>query len=133
MTTNTELTTEVNDLPQLPAAYSTERLADPSRMVKLLVSRYHAAKEETQRIAGDELAKAQAKEREHIALEKAVNYAVQQLRLLSRASEDKAHRTKINREALMDLMWKAEIHENAAKRVITAIAKGEVANMKVIY
>lgn len=132
MTTNTELTTEVNDLPQLPAAYSTERLADPSRMVKLLVSRYHAAKAETQRIAGDELAKAQAKEREHIALEKAVNYAVEQLRLLSRAS-DKAHRTKINREALMDLMWKAEINENAAKRVITAIAKGEVANMKVIY
>lgn len=121
--------------------------AEQSRLAQLKAEQ-DAANAEAQRIAADakakadaELAEAQAKERERIAAEQAAKYAAEQTALEAqrkqeeedRRAADKAHRTKINREALVDLIAKAGIDEEAAKRVITAIAKGEVANMKVIY
>lgn len=121
--------------------------AEQSRLAQLKAEQ-DAANAEAQRIAADAKAKAdadlaeqQAKERERIAAEQAAKYAAEQTALEAqrkqeeedRRAADKAHRTKINREALVDLIAKAGIDEEAAKRVITAIAKGEVANMKVIY
>ncbi|MGH2622723.1 MAG: hypothetical protein ACRDE7_03575 [Sphingobacterium sp.] len=121
--------------------------AEQSRLAQLKAEQ-DAANAEAQRIAADakaiadaDLAEQQAKERERIAAEQAAKYAAEQTALEAqrkheeedRRAADKAHRTKINREALVDLIAKAGIDEEAAKRVITAIAKGEVANMKVIY
>lgn len=121
--------------------------AEQSRLAQLKAEQ-DAANAEAQHIAADakakadaELAEKQAKERERIAAEQAAKYAAEQTALEAqrkqededRRAADKAHRTKINREALVDLIAKAGIDEEEAKRVITAIAKGEVANMKVIY
>jgi len=88
--------------------------------------------------------------REKVAAEQAAKYAAEQTALEvqrkqeeeDRRAADKAHRTKINREALVCLITNEEIsklipdeaqRDALAKAVITAIAKGEVANMKVIY
>ena len=130
--------------------------ADQSRLAQLKAEQ-DAANAEAQRIAADAKAKAdaeqaeeQAKERERIAAEQAAKYAAEQTALEAqrkqeeedRRAADKAHRTKINREALVCLLTNEEIsnlipdealRDSVAKVLITAIAKGEVANMKVIY
>lgn len=88
-----------------------------------------------------ELAEQQAKERERIAAENAKKQAEEQQALaLQRQKEeeekraaDKAHRVAINRAALADLIAQASLTEEQAKAVITAVAKGLVANMKVVY
>lgn len=51
----------------------------------------------------------------------------------ARREADKAHRTKINREALDDLVKEAGLGEEAAKAVVVAIAKGSVRNIKINY
>lgn len=100
-----------------------------------LVAQQEKAKREA------ELAEQQAKERERIAAENAKKQAEEQQALeLQRQKEeeekraaDKAHRVAINRAALADLIAQASLTEEQAKAVITAVAKGLVANMKVIY
>ena len=101
--------------------------------------RLSAQQEKAKRDA--ELAEQQAKERERIAAENAKKQAEeQQAMALQRQKEeeekraaDKAHRVAINRAALADLIAQASLTEEQAKAVITAVAKGLVANMKVIY
>lgn len=96
---------------------------------------------EEQRKRDAELAEQQAKERERIAADNAKKQAEEQQALaLQRQKEeeekraaDKAHRVAINRAALADLIAQASLTEEQAKAVITAVAKGLVANMKVIY
>ncbi|NMC24178.1 MAG: hypothetical protein GYA32_10520 [Serratia sp.] len=121
--------------------------AEKDRMEKLKAERDKAEAE--QRLAAQqeqakrdaELAEQQAKERERIAAENAKKQAEEQQALaLQRQKEeeekraaDKAHRVSINRAALADLIAQASLTEEQAKAVITAVAKGLVANMKVIY
>lgn len=121
--------------------------AEQDRMAKLKAEQDKAEAE--QRLAAQqekakrdaELAEQQAKERERIAAENAKKQAEEQQALaLQRQKEeeekraaDKAHRVSINRAALADLIAQASLTEEQAKAVITAVAKGLVANMKVIY
>lgn len=91
--------------------------------------------------ADAELAEAQAKERERIAAENAKKYAEEQQALElqrqkeeeQRRADDKQHRITVNCAALAGLIAHAELTEDQAKAVITAVAKGLVDNMKVIY
>ena len=46
---------------------------------------------------------------------------------------DKAHRTAINRAALVDLIAHAGIDEETAKKVITAVATKKVSGMGMKY
>ena len=121
--------------------------AEQDRLAKLKAEQDKAEAE--QRLAAQqekakrdaELAEQQAKERERIAAENAKKQAEEQQALaLQRQKEeeekraaDKAHRVAINRAALADLIAQASLTEEQAKSVITAVAKGLVANMKVIY
>lgn len=121
--------------------------AEQDRLAKLKAEQDKAEAE--QRLAAQqekakrdaELAERQAKERERIAAENAKKQAEEQQALaLQRQKEeeekraaDKAHRVDINRAALADLIAQASLTEEQAKSVITAVAKGLVANMKVIY
>lgn len=121
--------------------------AEKDRLAKLKAEQDKAEAE--QRLAAQqekakrdaELAEQQAKERERIAAENAKKQAEEQQALeLQRQKEeeerraaDKAHRVAINRAALADLIAQASLTEEQAKAVITAVAKGLVANMKVIY
>lgn len=124
-----------------------QRKAEESRLAQLkaeqdakLAERARIeAEEQAKRDA--ELAEQQAKERERIAAENAKKQAEERQALaLQRQKEeeekraaDKAHRVAINRAALADLIAQASLTEEQAKAVITAVAKGLVANMKVIY
>lgn len=120
---------EESRLAQLKAEQDA-RLAEQARI---------EAEEQAKRDA--ELAEQQARERERIAAENAKKQAEEQQALaLQRHKEeeekraaDKAHRVAINRAALADLIAQASLTEEQAKAVITAVAKGLVANMKVIY
>lgn len=121
--------------------------AEQDRLAKLKAEQDKAEAE--QRLAAQqekakrdaELAEQQAKERELIAAENAKRQAEEQQALaLQRKKEDeekraadKAHRVAINRAALADLIAQASLTEDQAKAVITAVAKGLIANMKVIY
>lgn len=121
--------------------------AEQDRLAKLKAE--HDKAEAEQRLAAQqekakrdaELAEQQAKERERIAAENAKKQAEEQQALaLQRQKEeeekraaDKAHRVAINRAALADLIAQASLTEEQAKAVITAVAKGLVANVKVIY
>ena len=108
---------------------------DKAKAEQLLSAQQEQAKRDA------ELAEQQAKERERIAAENAKKQAEEQQALeLQRQKEeeerraaDKAHRVAINRSALADLIAQASLTEEQAKAVITAVAKGLVANMKVIY
>lgn len=124
-----------------------QRKAEESRLAQLKAEQdarlaEHARIEaEEQHKLDAELAERQAKERERIAAENAKKQAEEQQALaLQRQKEeeekraaDKAHRVAINRAALADLIAQASLTEEQAKSVITAVAKGLVANMKVIY
>lgn len=120
---------EESRLSQLKAEQDA-RLAEQARI---------EAEEQHKREA--ELAEQQAKERERVAVENAKKQAEEHQALaLKRQKEeeekraaDKAHRVAINRAALADLIAQASLTEEQAKAVITAVAKGLVANMKVIY
>ena len=121
--------------------------AEQDRLAKLKAEQDKAEAE--QRLAAQqekakrdaELAEQQAKERERIAAENAKRQAEEQQALAlqhqkeeeERRAADKAHRVAINRAALADLIAQASLTEEQAKAVITAVAKGLVANMKVIY
>lgn len=121
--------------------------AEQDRLAKLKAEQDKAEAE--QRLAAQqeqakrdaELAEQQGKERERIAAENAKKQAEEQQALaLQRQKEDeekraadKSHRVAINRAALADLIAQASLTEEQAKAVITAVAKGLVANMKVIY
>lgn len=121
--------------------------AEQDRLAKLkaeqdkaeVEQRLAAQQEKAKRDA--ELAEQQAKERERIAAENAKKQAEEQQALAlqrqkeeeERRAADKAHRVAINRAALADLIAQASLTEEQAKAVITAVAKGLVANMKVIY
>lgn len=121
--------------------------AEQDRLAKLKAEQDKAEAE--QRLAAQqekakrdaELAEQQAKERERIAAENAKKQAEEQQALaLQRQKEeeekraaDKAHRVAINRAALADLIAQTSLTEEQAKAVITAVAKGLVSNMKVIY
>ena len=124
-----------------------QRKAEESRLAQLKAEQ-DARLAEQARIEAEEkrkreaeLAEKQAKERERIAAENAKKQAEEQQALaLQRQKEeeekraaDKAHRVAINRAALADLIAQASLTEEQAKAVITAVAKGLVANMKVIY
>lgn len=124
-----------------------QRKAEESRLAQLKAEQ-DAKRAEQARIEAEEqhkldaeLAEQQAKERERIAAENAKKQAEEQQALeLQRQKEeeekraaDKAHRVAINRAALADLIAQASLTEEQAKAVITAVAKGLVANMKVIY
>ena len=130
--------------------------AEQSRLAQLKAEQ-DAANAEAQRITADakakadaELAEVQAKERVRIAAEQAAKYAAEQTAMEEKRKQDeaeyraadKAYRTKINREALVCILTNEEIskiipdealRDAVAKALITAVAKGEVANMKVIY
>lgn len=47
--------------------------------------------------------------------------------------KNKAHAKKINNEALADLIKSSSISEDQAKKIVTAIAKGEVRNVQINY
>ena len=121
--------------------------AEQDRLAKLKAEQDKAeaeqrlAEQQEQAKRDAELAEQQAKERERIAAENAKKQAEEQQALaLQRQKEeeekraaDKAHRVAINRAALADLIAQASLTEEQAKAVITAVAKGLVANMKVVY
>lgn len=121
--------------------------AEQDRMAKLKAEQDKAAAEQALKDAEEkakrdaELAEQQAKERERIAAENAKKYAEEQQALEAqrlkdeeqRRAEDKQHRVAINRAALADLIAQAGLSEDQAKAVITAVAKGMVANIKIHY
>lgn len=121
--------------------------AEQGRLAKLKAEQDKAeaekrlAEQQEQAKRDAELAEQQAKERERIAAENAKKQAEEQQALaLQRHKEeeekraaDKAHRVAVNRAALADLIAQTSLTEEQAKAVITAVAKGLVANMKVIY
>lgn len=121
--------------------------AEQDRLAKLKAEQDKADAEqrlkdaEAKAKADAELAEAQAKERERIAEENAKKYAAEQQALElqrqkeeeQRRADDKQHRITVNRAALAGLIAHAELTEDQAKAVITAVAKGLVDNMKVIY
>jgi len=121
--------------------------AEQDRLAKLKAEKDKAAAEQALKDAEEkakrdaELAEQQAKERERIAAENAKKYAEEQQALEiqrqkdeeQRRAEDKAHRVAINRAALADLIAQAGLSEGQAKAVITAVAKGLVANIKIHY
>lgn len=106
----------------------------------LLAEQQRIAQEEAAKLAA-EAAEQQAKEREEAAALAAKQKAeadvlAEQQRIKDeeqRRAEDKAHRVAINRAALADLIAQAGLSEEHAKAVVTAVAKGLVANMKVHY
>ena len=124
-----------------------QRKAEESRLAQLKAEQDARLAEqarieaEEKRKRDAELAEQQAKERERIAAENAKKQAEEQQALALRRQKeeeekraaDKAHRVAINRAALADLIAQASLTEEQAKAVITAVAKGLVANMKVIY
>ena len=124
-----------------------QRKAEESRLAQLKAEQDARLAEqarieaEEQRKRDSELAEQQAKERERIAAENAKKQAEEQQALAlqrqkeeeERRAADKAHRVAINRAALADLIAQASLTDEQAKAVITAVAKGLVANMKVIY
>lgn len=121
--------------------------AEQDRLAKLKAEQDKAAAEQALKDAEEkakrdaELAEQQAKERERIAAENAKKYAEEQQALEAqrlkdeeqRRAEDKQHRVAINRAALADLIAQAGLSEDQAKAVITAVAKGMVANIKIHY
>lgn len=121
--------------------------AEKDRLAKLKAEQDKADAEqrlkdaEAKAKADAELAEAQAKERERVAAENAKKYAEEQQALEiqrqkdeeQRRADDKAHRVAINRAALADLIAQAGLSEEQAKSVITAVAKGLVANIKIHY
>ena len=121
--------------------------AEQDRLAKLKAEQDKAAAEQALKDAEEkakrdaELAEQQAKERERIAAENAKKYAEEQQALEAqrlkdeeqRRADDKAHRVAINRAALADLIAQAGLSEDQAKAVITAVAKGLVANIKIHY
>lgn len=121
--------------------------AEQDRLAKLKAEQDKADAErrlkdaEAKAKADAELAEAQAKERERVAAENAKKYAAEQQALElqrqkeeeQRRADDKQHRITVNRAALAGLIAHAELTEDQAKAVITAVAKGLVDNMKVIY
>lgn len=121
--------------------------AEQARLAQLKAEQDKADAEQ-QRIAQEEAAKRaaeaaeqQAKEREEAAALAAKQKAeadalAEQQRIKDeeqRRAEDKAHRVAINRAALADLIAQAGLSEEQAKAVVTAVAKGLVANMKIAY
>lgn len=124
-----------------------QRKAEESRLAQLkaeqdarLAEQARIEAEEQAKLDAD-LAEQQAKERERIAAENAKKQAEEQQALAlqcqkeeeEKRAADKAHRVAINRAALADLIAQVSLTEEQAKAVITAVAKGLVANMKVIY
>ena len=121
--------------------------AEQDRLAKLKAEQDRVAAEQALKDAAEqakrdaELAERQAKERERIAAENAKKYAEEQHALEAqrlkdeeqRRADDKAHRVAINRAALADLIAQAGLSEDQAKAVITAVAKGLVANIKIYY
>jgi len=121
--------------------------AEQDRLAKLKAEQDKAATEQALKDAQEkakrdaELAEQQAKERERIASENAKKYAEEQQALEAqrlkdeeqRRADDKAHRVAINRAALADLIAQAGLSEDQARAVITAVAKGLVANIKIHY
>lgn len=120
---------EQSRLAQLEA----ERIAENNRIL--------AANAEAQRIKDAEEAERMAQRRAQVAAENAAHFAAQQHALEAqrikdeeqRRAEDKQHRVSINRAALADLIAQAGLDEEQAKAVITAVAKGLVANIKIHY
>lgn len=121
--------------------------AEQARLAQLKAEQ-DASLSEQQRLAQEEAARRaaetaeqQAKEREAAAALAAKQKAeadalAEQQRIKDeeqRRSEDKAHRVAINRAALADLIAQAGLSEEQAKAVVTAVAKGLIANMKVLY
>lgn len=121
--------------------------AEQSRLAQLKAEQ-HDKDNEARRVAQEEQAKRDviaaeeaAKQREALAAKEATEKAVREAEEkrkreaeeTERREADKAHRTLINRAALVDLIAQAGIDEDTAKKVITAVAQGKVANMKVVY
>lgn len=67
-------------------------------------------------------------ERDRMAAEQA-----EAKRLADARAADKEHRIQINRAALVDLIAQAGLDEEQAKAVVTAIAKGNIRNVKIFY
>lgn len=99
------------------------------------VAQEEAAKQEA--IAAEEAAKLRAEQAAKDATEKAQREAEEQRKReadeLERREQDKAHRTAVNRAALVDLIAQAGIDEDAAKKVITAVATKKVSGMGMKY
>lgn len=68
------------------------------------------------------------RERQRIA-----DIAAQEAAETARREANKAHRTKINREAAADLMHIAGLKEQQAKDVVTAIAQDKIRNLEIRY
>jgi hypothetical protein len=67
-------------------------------------------------------------ERQRIEGERLAEIAAAELR-----EKNKAHAKKINNEALADLIKSSGITDEQAKKIVTAIAKGEVRNVQINY
>lgn len=85
-----------------------------------------AEKEENEKIAEAEEAAAQA-ERDRIEREKQAEIDAEKAR-----EADKNHRGKVNRAIVKELL-KCDIDEAQAKKIVTAIAKNKVPNVKISY
>ena len=124
-----------------------KRKSDDARLAQLKAEQEAKESErlridaEAKRIKDAELAEAQAKERERIAADNAKKYAEEQHALEiqrrkdeeQQRAENKAHRISVNRAALADLIAHVGLDDEQAKSVITAIAKGLIANIRVVY
>lgn len=92
-----------------------------------------AEKAEADRIAAELKAKRDAEaaveaERQRIADEQAKEKAEAEAR-----EKDKKHKAAVNRDAVEKLVEYAMISEETAKAVVTAIAKGQIPNVKISY
>lgn len=121
--------------------------AEQSRLAEL-ASKQQAEEAERRRVAqevsakqaaiiAEEAAKLRAEQAAKDATEKAQREAEEHLKReaeeLERREQDKAHRTAVNRAALVDLIAHAEIDEETAKKVITAVATKKVSGMGMKY
>lgn len=108
--------------------------------------RYEAEKREAekQRIAAEEKAKRDAEEAsKKAAADKEAALQAERDRIeaekkaeaeaAAKREADKKHKAKINNEAVDSLMKHAALDEVEARAVVSCIAKGEVANVKIIY
>ena len=121
--------------------------AEQSRLAELAskqqaeeAERRRVAQEESAKqaaIAAEESANQRAEQAAKEATEKAQRDAEEQRKReaeeLERREQDKAHRTAINRAALVDLIAHAGIDEETAKKVITAVATKKVSGMGMKY
>lgn len=94
-------------------------------------------KAEQQALADAEAAKKKAEAEKQAAIEqerqRAIDAENARIEQEKARAADVAHRSTINRQALIDLIKHAEVDEEQAKRVITAVARGLVSSVTIKY